>query len=145
MQHKTPTWIRAYLAGLFDGEGYVGIVPGRQRKSENMSHTLRISISNNHPDLMKWLLKEFGGSIRKKRQKGFLNQEWRLSSKQALVFLNTIRPFLIVKKEQVEIAIEFQSDRVIGRNIRLTEEEIQTRESYRLKLMELKKYGNTTG
>jgi len=134
---------RAYLAGLFDGEGYLGLTK-TVRKTASIQYTLRTSISNNHPYLMQYLLSNYGGSITTKRQNGFINQEWRLSSNQAYEFLKLIYPFLIVKSDQVKLAMEFQSKMRVGRNTRLTEEELETREYYRLKLMELKKYGSST-
>lgn len=95
-----------YAAGFFDGEGNVTILP----HSNNNSFLFCAQIANTNKNIIDLLQKQFGGSVgvRKRRHK-----KWKdcyvlyLAAKKAAIFLYTIRDFVIVKKPQVELALQF--------------------------------------
>ena len=99
----------AYAAGLFDGEGCVSIYKIGNRRL-NCALYLRAQIVMTDPRPLQWMKQRFGGSLtQRKRQKHYkVSFDWRLFSENALQFLELVRPFLIVKKDQAELAIEFQ-------------------------------------
>jgi hypothetical protein len=85
-----------YFAGLFDAEGYVSLCP-------NGSFTIAIEMSNEEiPNLFK---KHFQGSIyERKRDKRKKTWIWKINSisDQALFFINTIKPYSIIKINQLD-------------------------------------------
>lgn len=129
-----PEPLIAYLAGLIDGEGCIYI--GRSYAKAIVSRTtgsrqylfLSVSVTSTTLPLMLWLKKNFGGSYRSKRPQQDNWREcygWRLMSRQAAEMLRRTLPYLIVKKEQAEIALEFQERLFYGG--RVTEEEMDER------------------
>ncbi len=98
----------AYIAGFFDGEGCVHIGGRRQ----NTSYNLEVNISNTDEDILLWLQSIYGGylkTVKKAKEHHIQCYNWRLASNQAVVFLDSIYPFLILKKHQADGAIAFQS------------------------------------
>jgi len=93
----------AYLAGFFDGEGCIQITGDK--------YVLHCGITNTN----KWVLElfrfNFSGSVAKK-QTYQPNQQplfrWFCSSTTARVFLETLLPYLKIKRAQAEVAIKFQ-------------------------------------
>ena len=138
---NVPDLFVGYLAGLVDGEGciYIGRTYAKalcDRTPESRQYLfLSVSITSTTLMLMCWLKDNFGGSFRSKKPSDEKYKEcygWRLVSNQAAGFLERILPLLIVKREQAEIAIEFQS-RISGNHANaVTDEEM----SYRLSLKE---------
>ncbi len=116
-----------YLAGLFDGEGHIGISQTNPTGSHiSMIFALQASIANNHRGVLEQIQIEYGGGISSSRNCWTL--QW--TSKNAADFLRKIEPYLIIKKEQADLALEF--DRLVRqsssqRKIRLTNDEIEDR------------------
>jgi hypothetical protein len=137
--------IYAYCAGLFDGEGYIDIYSATLSKaSKSPSLYLRVVISQKDGMIMNWLEDNFGGYVRKERRNENYIYRWTIVSKSALKFLNLIYPFVLIKKEQVKLALEFQEmkSKYIKDNPgfrKIPSEEIQTRIETKDKLKELKK------
>lgn len=133
----------AYAAGLMDGEGSVII-----HKSKR-SYWLQTRITNTDRGLLEFMKRNFGGFIAKQGAAGPNSGPrrtkecwyWAITTNQAAAFLVEVIPYLIVKKPQAEIAIEFQ-DRIHKANgIRLTDEELKIRESYKQRISCLNKTG----
>ena len=99
----------AYIAGFFDGEGCVCIYRVRNR-----TYALAVSVSQVDPRPLIFVSKFFGGKVSARPpQKGHSKLpyfQWRLSASNACYFLEQILPFLINKKDQATIAIEFQEN-----------------------------------
>lgn len=136
----------AYLAGLFDGEGYVGI--GKHTRHTEINHTptytLRVSIAN----LCKEVLVEFRektGLGNNKMQRLDSCYGWHIQCNQAAQFLEMVLPYLRIKKQQALFAIEFQkmqkSERRQGRWTGgcKSEEAIAVREMYKQTIQSLNK------
>lgn len=104
---------KAYIAGLFDGEGCIHISLNKlSSRAKHRYHKLEIIIANTNKEILHYLFSTFGGritqnSIRKNQQTCF---SWRMSTKEACAFLKIIYPYLKIKKQQADIAIHFQSE-----------------------------------
>jgi len=100
----------AYLAGIFDGEGSISITKSHRNKKFNPTYAIRISVQMCNPYIPHLFLDTFGGSINCYEHKG--NQlphwHWHLWSTKAIPFLETLMPYLRLKKNEAELAIEFQ-------------------------------------
>lgn len=103
-----------YFAGLFDGEGCVHI--------NNQYFTLSVTITMCHKPTIDKLYSEFGGNFRAKKPKTPNHRWawcWSVQSDKALKFLRTIQPFVLTKKNEVDLAINAQEHRhrfpMIGR------------------------------
>ena len=102
-----------YVAGMFDGEGCITtsrrFIKGKYEKYPRVS--MQITITNCHTTLLKLIEKWFGGGITHKGKKKNENMpcyHWRVLGKLDMVrFLNSIKEYSIVKKEQIKLALEF--------------------------------------
>lgn len=94
----------AYLAGFFDGEGYVGIHKTGGR------YALRVSVTQLDPRPPILFQQRYGGNIHRAPDKrGFRALiVWTLVAGRAAAMLEEIRPLLVVKADQVDAALEFQ-------------------------------------
>ena len=98
-----------YLAGFFDGEGCIGLENVKALKA----HKLQIQVDNIHKDQLLMFKKLFGGSMYLVlRNKYNPNHHdiwcWKLADRKAEYFLKTISPYLITKKKQALIALEYR-------------------------------------
>ena len=95
---------KAYLAGLIDGEGCISILPGGAGK-------LQVSVGNNHRGVLEYGQSLFGGSLGGSRvtSSGRVCWIWNLSNKKAAGLLESIFPYLRVKRPQAEVARKFTS------------------------------------
>lgn len=106
----------AYVAGIIDGEGYIGICK-RHRKMYSKGYTFQLSVSVCSTDewLCTWLGFAFGGSVALRfpgNSKHSPSWNWQIRTKQAGQFLKLIVPYLKIKRPQAEIAIKFQEAKV---------------------------------
>ena len=94
-----------YIAGLFDGEGSIGVY----RNGRGTPH-LRTQLTQNiYPAstaVLGELLARFGGNLSRIHDKTF---NWQLNGHGANSFLKEIAPFLVLKRNQADLAIEWQS------------------------------------
>lgn len=102
-----------YIAGFFDGEGSIGIY--YRQKTKDGFH-LRTQLTNNKNKdaqrLMSYLIDRFGGNLSEQvTLSGNIKYNWQLNSDKAVYFLKKIAPYLIFKKDQAIIAINWQEQR----------------------------------
>ncbi len=96
-----------YLAGFFDGEGCVNItVSGKHRRA-----VVRVAIINTNVPMLEGIQRQYGGRVHKGRVraktphwKPFCHVVW--TGRQAEELLLTIRPYLILKAAQADLALE---------------------------------------
>lgn len=130
----------AYLAGFFDGEGCISITYNIKRRN----YCLSISIANVKPNVLLDFHHIFGGNLHYSvtKQKNRRNSwRWEINGKSGGDFLTTLFPYLVLKKEEARLALEFRihlRSKSLGRGRGLSKEEREIRESYRKRIRELK-------
>ena len=136
-----------YYAGLFDGEGYVQVARqsrGSMNKGKRVILALRTGISVCDPAPLVHLMSDFGGRIythRRLSERHRTLYAWLVTSKSAHKFLVAIQPFSIIKRPQIDLAIQFAElvERSVKKFHRVSDEEYAVRLHIRNRLHELKK------
>jgi len=97
----------AYLAGLFDGEGYIGYVKRRDRQKRKANHinlTLQVRLTNTNYPLLLWLQEVSGiGHITELRgiRYGYKPcYQWCCYGDNARELIKLLKPHLKVKAGQ---------------------------------------------
>jgi hypothetical protein len=100
-----------YMAGLFDGEGYVGIHKRKNLKTNTTSYMLLIRIEMTYPKLLRWVQQTFGGFLHQVRPRPNCKETyvWGLNAEKALNFLNLISAYSKLKQKHIKIATRFQA------------------------------------
>lgn len=101
----------SYLAGLLDGEGHFSLARTKQhRQNEGHAFNLLIGITNRSHELMKWLIRNFGGVyyLRKSENPKWADRyDWYIKGrKNKEEIILGVLPHLIIKREQANIALE---------------------------------------
>jgi len=104
-------WEKAYAAGLFDGEGCVCVYMRKSgtahgRKDRALRTNLIITGTDLRP--LQWLQERWQGSVKiwTPRPNHKAVGAWRVFSNQADIFARDIRPYLLVKAEQLDLWME---------------------------------------
>lgn len=134
-----------YWAGLFDGEGCVYIAKGKRTATRRGQYQLCVEVRMTSDEPIYLLKEEFGGTVTLQPAKPNLNKRgtfsWKARSLVGRQFLETIRPYTMIKSSQIDAALDFQA-LVSSRNhtgrIAISEEELQVREDYYQTLKRLK-------
>lgn len=138
----------SYLAGFMDGEGTFAIVKtfSVQRKPDGsrkryVVYKLNISVCNTNKVVMDWIAFNFGGKVstgsdenRKSHYK--TRHAWHVThrDKQKVITLGFL-PYLVAKKEQAKIALEFietYSDKI---GVQLDSAVVEKRDLLRKRMM----------
>jgi LAGLIDADG endonuclease. len=135
---------RAYIAGFFDGEGSITIIkhkPNSKFRMKNCYYTLQVQITNTNKEIIEWLHFRVGGHISnnshcpsRKRQRPCW--AWRVIAQEAKVFLEAIEPYAIVKKRQIQLAIDFQEHKNATNKI-MSPDILQERNRYKEEISKL--------
>ena len=140
----------AYAAGVVDGEGCICIIvhrPYSGRKYGEMKtplHSLQVSVTNTRYELMEWFQERFDGAIYSKPGiSNFITRQpcftWQVVANKAQHFLQLIQPYMVIKAEQVVLAIQFQERRSGSHGRRVTPEMLQERDSFKERMTQLNK------
>ena len=101
-----------YSAGLFDGEGTIGIIPLVQRKhSLRWSYQARVTLVIRERFIVEAFEETFGGRValdRPSTEKHSSYWRWFASGVIASDFCKIISQYMHLKRKQAEILIEFQ-------------------------------------
>ena len=132
---------KAYIAGLFDGEGTLGYY----YKPSTGYHQVQLAIYSSDIRVIHWVRDKIGhGSItpHKGKYTKFTNWSWDLSNKSGVVnFLMTIKPYLIVKLDQACLLLshlDAEQKKNHGKRRRLTQPVILDRQKVVTELKKLK-------
>ena len=103
----------AYLAGIMDADGcfYIG-QPGQK------THTLRLFVMSTSKCLIDYLYKTYGGfqySRKIEKLTWKIRHEWFIDRQVLDELLERLKPYLIIKKEQCEVAITFRKTFLRGK------------------------------
>ena len=116
---------KAYLAGIIDGEGTIGI-----NKSSRW-YQFRIMVYNDNVELMDWIQLRCGGKIssRDRHGRGVLSYEWKLYGISAIQLVSYLIPYIVIKKDQADVAQQWFKTMSGGINpsVRLTDTEKEER------------------
>lgn len=107
----------AYIAGFFDGEGSVNLMPLIQTTAKQQQmFSLRAQVMSTNKRSIERLKNDFGGDIKCNPIKGNRQESWtwRVTAKQAVSFLRLVLPYLQIKKPQAQLAIKFQKHKIRG-------------------------------
>lgn len=118
----------AYIAGLFDGEGSVGIYKSTNGKSSKVYYSVKLSIVGTYRPMIESVYKEFniGSFTTQKRQAvhstprgavlGKQGWRWSVTDKNGVYHvLQTIRPYLIEKASQADIVLDYLDGKYNGK------------------------------
>ena len=128
---------RAYLAGLMDGEAYVGITRSKTSKSakgckRGISYRVMVSVAmtTSKPLRFAWTVSGLGSVRRRKVASGCKPAwVWNVWSQEAAQLLSSVVSLMHVKDKAARVCIEFQSlMRSPGKN-GLTDKEWSRRET----------------
>jgi len=110
----------SYLAGIMDGEGtfYIG-VNGNKFNS-------RMYVVNTDERLIEWLKNTFGGLVYKrnslKNPQWKTRYEWIIEKSRIDPICKAVIPFLIIKRDQAELMINFRQTFTKNRRPKITDE-----------------------
>jgi len=136
----------AYMAGFFDGEGSVGIYGG----GGTSGRTVRVQVTQNvHPAstaLLDCGRSKWGGSMTVMNRSGKRQAwNWQVNGAAAIAMLRDLRPFLLLKAEQVDLTFEWWEGRSLkardarGRMLAMPQSTLDRDEQYASALKRLKK------
>lgn len=139
----------AYLAGIIDGEGTIRIgacKPNKKNPNWNVRYYAAISIGMVEKKVIEKLQQAFGSNIwiecvpnRKTIYR------WGTSgTKNMIDIIKKLIPYLIVKKEQAKLILQFCENKKVNgfrRNLKLPMKELQRREEIYLKVKKLNAVG----
>jgi len=102
-----------YIAGFLDGEGSIGIHRDRQRnKYGGFRYKLVVTLTNTNRKVLELIQNKIGGKIYELSSNRKTTQKPRyvlqLRRKEAEETLKKLLPFLIVKKQQALLALEYR-------------------------------------
>lgn len=120
---------RAYIAGIVDGEGSIMISKDKpQGKEVTPVYSLRLQVGNMNRELIDFLQTTWPGNVH--TTKGGLHT-WRLCGEESVKAIVKIKPYLIVKWRQAQVALEFWENRSVwARGKPVSKEVIEIREGY---------------
>lgn len=114
--HQMTDMELGWVAGIIDGEGCISIAcenPKPSSKRTSPYYQLHVDVMMTHLPTIEKLRAITGVGCYKNRVKPGIarNQsyQWRVACKQAAALLQVLRPALVTKAEEVDIAMEFSS------------------------------------
>ncbi len=102
-----------YAAGLFDGEGYVRVARWAKPNSLHVRYQVVGGIGMTYLPVIEALRDQFGGSLNENRHdlrnpRARIQFTWHIASQTAASFFRKILPHLVVKRDEVRLALELQ-------------------------------------
>ncbi len=148
-QRKLSPTELSYLAGIFDGEGTIGIerrTPLNKRFSDQ--YLPYLVVGNTSLVLMEILVDAFGGAYHPYKVIGNRKPmyRWELHSDAAIEPIRVVAPYLRMKTEQAKIVLEFVSARSQmsgGRSLGVSQDEMVFRHSFWERIRVLNHRGTT--
>ena len=132
----------AYCAGFFDGEGSITFRKIRLKNGD--SYGVLACAGNTDRDVLEFVRSLFGGRIKLNNRKWITKGRkpcyvLRMNTTSAIPFLVAIRPYLHVKAERADLAIEYAETRYRTKTVPVSE--IQRRSQFRERLLVLNHRG----
>jgi len=135
-----------YLAGYIDCDGCISI--GRHTSLRLKAYSLNIDISSTSVDIMQWLVRNFHGKVRNGNNPPTTCKplkQWRVHDRDAYKLICKVRPYLLLKDRQAELAISFYQNcvRLKQKGVLRPRWLIAREEAYYAKMHELNARGKT--
>ena len=140
------TILLSYLAGIIDSDGCISITKVRPNGlNKTCRHFLVVSIQMQEKRVIDFLAKKFDRNVIRHKKRGHQKRDsfrvtWQAIN--AMELLKKVKPYLIGKKDQADIAIQFQnhisSINRRGRGKRISKEEIIKRDKFHQEISQLK-------
>ena len=131
----------AYIAGIVDGEGSIGIAYTTNR------FTLQVSAHNTHEELMDWLADKWDSN---KYLHQYRDECWKpiysvtLSGKRAKELLIAIAPYMIAKRDRAQLVLTFPIGGEEGKPRKLSDEDALQQATIYIQMKALNKRGKTS-
>jgi hypothetical protein len=133
----------AYIAGLIDGEGSIGIIATAELQKQRWEYVrfrLRVAIGmQNKNNVLDNIKEKYGGTLSYSDNIGRLV----IANERAYVLLRNIKQYSIVKKDEISLAIKYYEYREKNRSKKkpyFSKESIKEFYEYKNRLSLLKKY-----
>jgi len=134
----------AYFAGIIDGEGCICIY-ARTHKNKTIDYFPRLQMMNTSKELLEWVTSNIGGMVvtrLSKNPKWKTRYEWYTQRHLMDKIAPAILPYIVIKKRQIEILIEFRNTFNIHYGSKGVPEEVyKTRHNLITQLKSLNKRG----
>lgn len=136
----------AYLAGVIDSDGYIGILKSKPYagNTKNPAYGLTVNVTNTSEKMMDWLQSTFGGKIYTRAMPKNENWKqcynWVVGYQNAREVLLLVKDYLVVKQDRALLGIELMENWVTD-NRGTPADEVSRRERIYRKFKEL----NATG
>jgi hypothetical protein len=94
----------AYTAGMIDGEGHIGLTTTKS------SFLPTLVVTNTDERITDWLREHFGGAVYHHLRTNGIHKprhNWRLLGRHATELLALLQPYLVLKREQAQLAISY--------------------------------------
>lgn len=138
----------AYFAGVMDSDGCFSISKAKAgiQKTKTPRYVFNMTVVNTSEKMMCWLVEKFGGRYKTRRKMSENHKttfDWNLSNGTALWLLKLVEPYLVAKRAQSKVALDFLENWVTnhGRGTRIDEQEVARRESCYQEMKWLNKFG----
>jgi Xaa-Pro aminopeptidase len=149
MKKNIPIEHLCYTAGFFDADGTVGIYKSYKKGFKTPYYRMRVALINTNKETLEQIRAFYGiGSFQIVKHEKEIHK-WRhhliISGREALNFIKAIYPYVHLKQDRLDVAIEFQEHMNnfggrYGQN-GVPKEHLEIRENLRLKMKELNKRG----
>jgi len=99
-----------YLASVIDAEGAISIYHASQPSKNYYAYLLGLAVGNTDTRLIDWLVANYGGWTQWRRYKTKRWKDvkvWNIGGEKTYKLLKQVRPFLIVKRRQADLGMEF--------------------------------------
>lgn len=107
--------VLAYLAGIVDGEGWIGLSRG---SDDSWRPIVTVSMADHEiPHLLADVL---GGNVMLRKKAGTERRQqacWRVSALRAEVALTALLPWLRIKRDQALLALDFREHQPRGSDV----------------------------
>lgn len=102
-----------YMAGIFDGEGFVYIFKKQiASKPHHIGYYISAGVNMTHLPTIKAFHDRFGGHLNNGRDPLKTNHRqvfcWGVANQKAANFLKIIRPYVLVKADEIDVALALQ-------------------------------------
>lgn len=102
----------AYLAGVLDGEGHIGIARRAHKHAVTPEGATGIvmAVANTHLPVLEMFKRAFGGCVHSKPKSRYgwhQAHSWHIGGRRALYAIHQMLPYLVIKREQAEALVIF--------------------------------------